>query len=557
MANEDSFINEVTEEVRRDRLYALMRRYGWIAVLAVIVIVGGASWNEWRKAQSRAVAEAKGDALISALQAESPEARASALAEVEANDDPSGQAILGLLQAAAALEADDPDKAATALDAVSENNDIPAVYRDVARLKRVMTAGDSLSPDDKIARLEPLLPPGNPFRLLDRAQPLRLPAAVRNTSWTHPGGNERHQQSHVALDRSLLLAWSAPIGQGNGRKHRITADPVVANGRIFTMDSRARVTAFGTNGAVVWTTDLTPISEQSDEISGGGLAVSGGRVYVTSGAGRLTALDARSGGEVWTQDLDATPTAAPTVSDGVVYLTAGNAVGWAIAADTGRILWQSLGATSDRFSTSGPSPVLAGPLVVFPFASGQMVSAVANTGQPAWAASIAGARLGSAYGALTDLTGGPIFANDVIYAATQSGKAGAFNATTGQVIWRADEGALGPLWLSGNALFFVSDQNRLLRLDAATGETVWSQNLPFFTRERIRRRKSIFAHHGPILAGGRLLLASDDGALRQFDPSTGALAGTVSLPSGAARNPVVAGGTLYIVTENGQLLAYR
>ncbi len=166
MANEDSFINEVTEEVRRDRLYALMRRYGWIAVLAVIVIVGGASWNEWRKAQSRAVAEAKGDALISALQAESPEARASALAEVEANDDPSGQAILGLLQAAAALEADDPDKAATALDAVSENNDIPAVYRDVARLKRVMTAGDSLSPDDKIARLEPLLPPGNPFRLL-------------------------------------------------------------------------------------------------------------------------------------------------------------------------------------------------------------------------------------------------------------------------------------------------------------------------------------------------------------------------------------------------------
>jgi len=111
VANEDSFINEVTEEVRRDRLYALMRRYGWIAVLAVIVIVGGASWNEWRKAQSRAVAEAKGDALISALQAESPEARASALAEVEANDDPSGQAILGLLQAAAALEADDPDKA--------------------------------------------------------------------------------------------------------------------------------------------------------------------------------------------------------------------------------------------------------------------------------------------------------------------------------------------------------------------------------------------------------------------------------------------------------------
>ena len=77
MANEDSFINEVTEEVRRDRLFALMRRYGWIAVLLVVIIVGGASWNEWRKASQQAAAEDKGDALIAALQAETPEARAA------------------------------------------------------------------------------------------------------------------------------------------------------------------------------------------------------------------------------------------------------------------------------------------------------------------------------------------------------------------------------------------------------------------------------------------------------------------------------------------------
>lgn len=396
-----------------------------------------------------------------------------------------------------------------------------------------------------------------PVETVNRALPLRLPSAVRNGSWTHPGGNARHQQSHVALGSNLSLAWSAPIGEGNGRKHRITADPVVANGRVFVMDSRARVSAFETNGTALWSVDLTPSAEQQDEVSGGGLAVDGGRVYVTSGAGRLTVLNAATGTEVWTQNLNATPTAAPTVSDGVVYLTAGNAVGWAIDAGTGRILWQSLGATADRFAASGPSPVIAGPLVVFPFASGQMAAAVASSGSPAWVASVAGQRLGRAYGGLTDLTGGPIFANDVIYAATQSGRASAINASNGQVIWRADEGALGPLWLAGGSLFFVSDQNRLMRLDAATGETVWAQNLPLFTRERIRRRKSIFAHHGPVLAGGRLLLASDDGVLRQFDPTSGALIGTLELPAGAARNPVVAGGRLYVVTESGNLLAFQ
>lgn len=166
MANEDSFISEVSEEVRRDRLFALMRRYGWIAILAVIVVVGGAAWNEWRKASAQAAAEAKGDALISALQEETPEARAAALRAVEASGDPSGEAILGLLTAAAEAEAENKDAAAEALDRLIAMPDVPQVYRDVALLKRVLTFSDDIAPQDRIDRLQPLLQPGNPFRVM-------------------------------------------------------------------------------------------------------------------------------------------------------------------------------------------------------------------------------------------------------------------------------------------------------------------------------------------------------------------------------------------------------
>lgn len=166
MANEDSFISEVSEEVRRDRLFALMRRYGWIAILLVVAIVGGASWNEWRKASAQAAAEAKGDAIITALQEETPEARAAALQTVDASDAPSGVAILGLLTSAAELEAGNEDAAIAALEGVINDPDAPQVYRDVAMLKQVLAFSDRLEPQSRIDMLQPLLRPGNPFRLL-------------------------------------------------------------------------------------------------------------------------------------------------------------------------------------------------------------------------------------------------------------------------------------------------------------------------------------------------------------------------------------------------------
>ena len=392
---------------------------------------------------------------------------------------------------------------------------------------------------------------------VNRAAPLALPSPSQNASWTHKNGNAAHFLTHPALNRSLQQVWATPIGEGNERKHRISADPVVANGRIYTMDSRSLVSAHTTSGGTVWTRDVTPPSENKDDASSGGLAIAGDTLFVTSGFGFVTALNAETGATRWTQELEAAATGAPTVQDGVVYLATRDALGWALDARTGRILWQVLGSTSDSGLTGGSSPAIAGPLVVFPFSSGQMISAVRETGRGAWNANVAGKRQGRAFSKFGDLTADPVVAGNVVYAGNHAGAAAAFDATTGQSLWRANEGALSPLWIAGGAVFLVSDENRLVRLDAATGETVWARDLPFFTRDRISKRKGTFAHFGPVLAGGRLLVASDTGTLSEFNPVNGDLINAVALPSGAARNPVVANGTLYLVTESGTLHAFR
>ncbi len=168
MSETDSFIEEVSEEVRRDRLYGYLRRYGWIAVLIVVVLVGGAAWREYSNAQARAAAEARGDAILAAVEAESPGARAAALAAVP--DAGPAEPVVALFEAAAAAEADDIPAAAAAYQTIEANADLPARYRHLATLKRVILQAGELDPAARIAAMGPLSAPGAPYRVLAEEQ---------------------------------------------------------------------------------------------------------------------------------------------------------------------------------------------------------------------------------------------------------------------------------------------------------------------------------------------------------------------------------------------------
>ncbi|WP_114966036.1 hypothetical protein [Alkalilacustris brevis] len=164
MSNPDSFINEVNEEVRRDRLFGLFKRYGWIAALVVLLVVGGAAYNEWRKAQDRAEAEAFGDAVIAALEIDAREARVAALGAIEAEG--GRAAVLHLLKAAEAQVAGDRAAAIAALSVLEGDASLPATYRQIAALKRVVVGGAEIPLDEREAVLAGLAQPGQALRPL-------------------------------------------------------------------------------------------------------------------------------------------------------------------------------------------------------------------------------------------------------------------------------------------------------------------------------------------------------------------------------------------------------
>ncbi len=203
------------------------------------------------------------------------------------------------------------------------------------------------------------------------------------------------------------------------------------------------------------------------------------------------------------------------------------------------------------------APAVDARQVIFPFSSGQMVAVAKDSGTGLWGAQVAGQRQGRAYAAYSDLTGDPVIAGDVVYAGTAAGRLAAVNADTGLTLWSARDGALSPVAVAGGSVFLVNDEDQLVRLNDATGEEIWRVDMPYFTKDRDKRRKAVVAHFGPVLAGGRLIVASSDGLIRAFDPASGALAGSVELPGGAASAPAVAGGVLYVVTKDGKLRAFR
>lgn len=166
MSNSDNFMSEVADELRRERLFGALKRYGWVAGVIVLAIAGGVAWTGWQRQAHETSSQALGDALLAALRADTPEARRTALDGVSAEGP--REALVGLIKASDP----DQDRAATvaALDSVIADASLPAAFHDLAVLRKAVVAGDSLSVDERRALLQPLTGPGQPYRPLAREQ---------------------------------------------------------------------------------------------------------------------------------------------------------------------------------------------------------------------------------------------------------------------------------------------------------------------------------------------------------------------------------------------------
>ncbi len=199
MSDTDSFIDEVTEEVRRDRMFLLLRRWGWVGVVAVIAIVGGAAFNEYRKARDAGQAEALGDAILTALAENGSAERATSLQAVETQS-VGGDAVLNMLLSAAQIEAGSDQDAVNSLNAIATQGDLPEIYRAIASFKALLLQTETLPVADRRQQFEALATPGAPLRLLAEEQLALIDVADGDTQAALDRLQALRQDAEASID---------------------------------------------------------------------------------------------------------------------------------------------------------------------------------------------------------------------------------------------------------------------------------------------------------------------------------------------------------------------
>lgn len=383
-----------------------------------------------------------------------------------------------------------------------------------------------------------------------------LPAAHVNASWVQPSGTASGAMGHLALGDTLAKAWSVSIGKGSDATRKLNAKPVIDANRLFVMDTEARVTAFdATSGQRLWSQQISVEGEGTQPAFGGGVSVMDGRVFATTGYGVIVAYDAGGGKELWRAKVATPLRGAPAVEAGRLFVTTQDGQLSAFNAETGANLWEA-NATVEPAAVMGPgAPAVAMDTVVAGFPSGELFALRVENGRTVWQDQLSRTGRTTALGALSGIAASPVIDRGRVFAISHGGRMAALELATGQRVWEREFAGVQMPWTAGDWVFAVTVEGELVALTRGEGKIRWVAHLPRW--KNMKKKSGAIEWAGPILAGERLILISSEGDMATVNPRSGEIVATTRIGKPAFLAPVVANRMLYILSDDGQLAAYR
>ncbi|GAA4001269.1 PQQ-like beta-propeller repeat protein [Sphingomonas humi] len=388
------------------------------------------------------------------------------------------------------------------------------------------------------------------------ALPFTLPAPAVNEAWNQPGGTPSKSAGHPALPTTLSESWNVSIGQGTSVDARLAAPPVVAGGNVYTIDTSATVRAFdAATGGLRWAVQFGTERGNNASLFGGGVAVEGDKVFATNGLGFVAALSTANGAEVWQKRPGGPLRGAPTVVGDTLYVMSQDNQLYSLKTADGTTNWSATAAVEIAGVFGTGAPAFDRGTVVAGFSSGELNAYRFENGRAVWQDALSRTSISTSVATLSDIDASPVIDNGQVFALGQGGRMVALDLITGQRIWELNLAGIATPWVAGDWVFTVTDDAKVMAIARSTGKIRWINQLPEF--EKPKAKRGPISYVGPVLAGGRLILAGENGVMVNIDPATGAFQSQTNIGAPVSQPPVVANNTLYVLDDKGRLHAYR
>ncbi len=402
----------------------------------------------------------------------------------------------------------------------------------------VLTFDKNLSPDPKLEFVE-----------------VALPRPIENKNWSQDGGSKNNNMQHLFIGDKPKLFWKTRIGNRSSKKNRLITNPIIYKNNVYAINSKGYLIAINfNNGKPIWKLNLVP-KGVATSTSGGGMAVEDDVIYITTGFGIVYAVDCLDGKILWKKNISIPLRGSPTLSDEKIFFISILNQTFALNKKDGNILWVHSGVPETTSFLGGVSPAVYKKIILSPYSSGEVYALDTDSGKTLWAKKLIQNSSRLSMVKLNDIHSRPIIVDEKVYLSGSGGKLLSVDINSGSDIWSSNFSIISSPWISGEFIYFVTLDNQLICVNINSGLIKWVNQLPIYKNNKKSKNKLMWV--GPILVSNRIVLLSSLGVMTSISPYTGKTLGTKKLSSEAFIEPIVAKGTMIVLTDDGKLSAFR
>jgi outer membrane protein assembly factor BamB len=369
---------------------------------------------------------------------------------------------------------------------------------------------------------------------------LLLPGCAWIRGWGEPEPGEPAELVDIDETLKVRKVWSTSIGDGLGDK-AIGIAPLYVNNTLYAADYEGRVASVDAEtGNRNWLnkTDL-PFS--------GGPGVEGALLVMGTIDGQVQAFNANTGSELWQTRVSSEVLAAPAIADGIVVVRCIDGRVFGLDADNGNRLWIHDRSVPLLTLRGNAALLIRAGSVFVGYDDGTIVALKLEDGSVVWEQNFVNPEGRTELDRLADVGSQMVMVATDLIVSSYKNRVAAMAAESGRLLWFKDISSETGVQVDRVNLALSDKNGEVWLLDRRNGSTMWKQD------QLVNRRLT-----RPAFYGSHLVVGDGEGYLHWIDLESGRFVARVREGrDGFAGAPVTVGTTLYVMTHDGTLTAYR